>query len=148
MARFENSNVSFDVPRDWEDRTVVAFAAPGRPGTGRPANLVMTKDALVTGEDLQGYTDRQILEIKKRLENFKLHQRVDRSLGGLPATEIRFGWHGQAGPLEQRIVFVVDQQRTVTSFTATMPKSEAARLNPLFDRILVSVSFPETAGSR
>ena len=28
MPRYEHPDVSFDVPRDWEDRSVAAFSAP------------------------------------------------------------------------------------------------------------------------
>jgi hypothetical protein len=143
MSRYEHNDVCFDVPRDWKDRSVVAFAAPMKVGQGKSANLVMTRDELRSAENLQAYIDRQVVELKSRLENFRMHERVERTLGGLPATELRFGWHGQGGALEQRLVFVGDQRRGVLTFTATMPKTEAGRLNPLFDRILASVTFPD-----
>ncbi|WP_437647137.1 DcrB-related protein [Sorangium sp. So ce362] len=141
MPRVENTDVSFDVPRDWEDRSVVAFSAPAKPGQGMAANLVMTRDTLAAGEDIRRYGDRQLVEIARRLDGFQLHARQEITLGGQPALELRFVWRGQSGPLEQRIVFVAGRKPAVLSFTATMPKGEAARLNPVFDRILASVKL-------
>ncbi|AUX38454.1 MULTISPECIES: DcrB-related protein [Sorangium] len=141
MPRYEHTEVSFDVPRDWEDRSVVVFAAPAKPGQGMISNLVMTRDTLAAGEDIRRYGDRQLVEMAQRLDGFQLYARQEITLGGQPAVEIRFAWRGQSGPIEQRLVFVGGRKPTVLSFTATMPKSEAARLNPVFDRILASVKL-------
>lgn len=142
MPRFEHTDASFDVPRDWEDRSVVAFAAPVKPGQPAATNLVMTRDQLAPGEDIVRYGDRQLVELAKRLEGFQLQSRQEISIGGHPALELRFDWRGQLGPLEQRLVVVGARKPTVLSFTATMAKGEAARLNPIFDRIFASVKIP------
>jgi len=145
MPRFENKDVTFDVPRDWEDRSVTAFAVPAKPGQQTAANLVMTRDTLAPGEDIRRYGDRQLVELAKRLEGFVFHGRHEITLDGQPALELRFGWGGQSGPLEQRLVFVAGSKPLVMSFTATMAKSEAPRLNPLFDRIFASVKLVHRA---
>lgn len=139
MPRFEHADVSFDVPRDWEDRSVVAFAAPVKAGQPAASNLVMTRDTLAPGEDIVRYGDRQLVELAKRLEGFQLQSRQEISVGGQKALELRFDWRGQLGPLEQRLVVVSGRKPTVLSFTATMAKGEAARLNPMFDRIFASM---------
>ncbi len=141
MPRYENADVSFDVPRDWEDRSVVVFAVPARPGQAMAANLVMTRDTLAANEDIFRYGDRQLVEIVKRLDGFQLLGRQEITLGGQPALELRFAWRGQSGPLEQRLVFVAGRKPAVLTFTATMPKGESARLSPVFDRILASVKL-------
>ncbi|AUX27741.1 uncharacterized protein SOCEGT47_083390 [Sorangium cellulosum] len=143
MPRYEHSDVSFDVPRDWEDRSVVAFSAPARAAQAMAANLVMTRDTLAAGEDIRRYGDRQLVEVARRLDGFQLHARQEIAVDGQPALELRFAWRGQGGPLEQRLVFVAGRKPAVLTFTATMPKSEAARLNPVFDRILASVKLGE-----
>ncbi|XYI02063.1 DcrB-related protein [Sorangium sp. So ce1128] len=139
MPRYENSEVSFDVPRDWEDRSVVAFAAPPEPGQAAAASVVMTRDRLAAGEDLRRYADRQLLELAKRLEGFQLLARHDLPAGDRPGLELRFAWRGHTGPLEQRLLFLAGRRPVVLSFTATIPKDEAARLAPVFDRIFASI---------
>ena len=151
MPRHEEKDVSFDVPRHWDDKSIVAFAAPRQAGqadqAGQPiaANLVMTRDTLGERETLGDYADRQLTELTRRLDGFELHRREELSLGGAPAVSIRFGSRGSSGPLEQRLVVVEGRRRGVCCFTATTGKADAEQNDPLFDRILGSVRFPTRA---
>lgn len=124
---------------------MVAFSAPGRPGQATAPNLVMTRDALGPSEALGGYADRQISELSKRLQDFELMGRRERTLGGQPAEELHFEWLGQAGPLEQRLVIAMGRRRQLYCFTATAAKADAEQLEPLFERILSTVRFPSPA---
>lgn len=149
MPRHEERDVSFDVPRHWDDKSLVAFAAPRQPGQAGQAiaaNLVMTRDTLGEKETLGDYADRQLAELARRLDGFELHRREEVSLGGAPAVAIRFGSRASSGPLEQRLVIVEGRRRGVLCFTATTGKADAEQHDPLFDRILGSVRFPARAG--
>ena len=142
MSRFDSRDVVFDVPRHWEDKTLVAYAAPARPGQATAPNLVMTRDMLGPSDTLDGYADRQLSELSKRLQDFELVARSERTLGGQPAQEIHFEWLGQAGPLEQRMVIAMGRRRQIYCFTATAAKADAEQIEPLFERILSTVRFP------
>ena len=142
MPRHEQSDISFDVPRHWDDKTLVAYAAPPQPGVSTTANLVMTRDTLLDREMLGDYADRQLTELALRLDDFELVKREPLTLGGLPAIALRFGSRSSSGPLVQRLVVVEGRRRALYCFTATTPKVDAAQNDPLFDRILGSVRFP------
>ena len=142
MARHEQNDVSFDVPRHWEDKTLVAYASPPQDGQATSANLVMTRDVLGERETLGDYADRQLAELAKRLDGFELVRREDTTLGGLPAIVLRFGSKAAAGPLLQRLAVAEGRRRSVYCFTVTTPKADAAQTDPLFDRILSTVRFP------
>jgi len=139
--RYESKEVAFDVPRDWEDKTVVAFAAPA--GEGVAPNVVLTRDVLRDDETLRAYVDRQLVELAKRLDAFDLHARRELHLGGHAALELAFGWQGQMAPLEQRLVMVANKKREVLSFTTTTAKADVAKNDPVFDRLLLSVRFSD-----
>lgn len=141
MARYEHDGVSFDVPRDWEDKCMAAFTAPIATGSKSAANVVMTRDTLKSGETLSSYTDKQLVDLAKQLTHFDLVGRTDTTLGGLPAVELRFSWKGGVGFVEQRLVSLVTVNRKVLNFTATVPRAEVAKLGPIFDRIFASVKF-------
>jgi hypothetical protein len=145
MPRHEQRDLSFDVPRHWEDRTIVAFAAPAEPGQAVAANLVMTRDTLRERETLGGYADRQLAELAKRLDGFELLRRDETTLGGAPAVALRFAARASSGPLEQRLVVVEARRRGVFCFTATTARADAEQNGPLFDRILGTIRFPEPA---
>jgi hypothetical protein len=143
MPRHEEKDVSFDVPRHWDDKSIVAFAAPPQAGQAVAGNLVMTRDTLGERETLGDYADRQLTELTRRLDGFELHRREELTLGGAPAVSIRFASRASSGPLEQRLVVVEGRRRGVFCFTATTGKADAEQNDPLFDRILGSVRFPE-----
>jgi hypothetical protein len=142
MSRYESRDVSFDVPRHWDDRTLVAFAAPAKPGQATAPNVVLTRDTLGPEETIQSYADKQLAELSKRLEGFGLDERKELTFGGQPGVELRFSWQGSAGKLEQRLAMAVGKRRTVFCFNATMAKADADQMNPLFDRIMSTIRFP------
>ena len=142
MPRHEQRDVSFDVPRHWDDKTLVAFAAPARAGQNAAASLVMTRDTLGDHDTLAGYADRQLAELARRVDGFELIGRQEVTLGGLAGVAMRFACDASSGPLEQRLVVVEGRRRSLFCFTATTPKADAAQNGPLFDRILASVRFP------
>ncbi|MFO0759147.1 MAG: DcrB-related protein [Byssovorax sp.] len=142
MARHEQPDVSFDVPRHWEDKTLVAYAAPPQPEKATTANLVMTRDSLLDREMLADYADRQLTELSARLDDFELDRREQTTLGGQPAIILRFTSRSQSGTLVQRLCMVEGRRRLVYCFTATSPKADQAQNDPLFDRILGTLRFP------
>ncbi len=142
MARYEQRDISFDVPRHWEDKTLVAFAAPAQPGQTIAPNLVMTRDTLGERDTLASYADRQLAELSKRLDGFELIRRDATTMGGAQAIALRFSAKGSSGALEQRLVIVEGRRRGVYCFTATTAKADAEQNEPLFDRILGTIRFP------
>lgn len=144
MPRHEQRDISFDVPRHWDDKTIVAYSAPAAPGQAVAANLVMTRDALKDGENLARYADRQLAEMARRLDGFELVRRDETTLGGAPAIAIRFESRGANGPLLQRLVVVEGRRRGVYCFTATTAKADADQNNPLFDRMLSTLRLAPT----
>jgi hypothetical protein len=147
MPRCENKDLSFDVPRDWVDRSVVAFAAPTKPGETSASNVVVTKDTLPQGEDVSGYVDRQLTLLAKHLHGFELEGRRNIEVDSHPAVELRYGWRAEGAPLRQRLIIIRRQNSTVLSVTATMPKKDAPRLDPVLDRILASVKLADVGPS-
>jgi hypothetical protein len=144
MPRHDQKDVSFDVPRHWEDKTLVAFAAPARPGQRSTASLVMTRDALLDREDLREYGDRQLAELAQKLDGFELVKKEDTTLGGFKAIVLRFMAKASSGPIVQRLVVVEGRRRAVFCFTATTAKTDFEQNDPLFDRILSSVRFAQS----
>src|SRR5262249_29401471 len=138
-----NADLNFDVPADWQDRTIVAFAGPAKPGRALAPNLVLTRDPAGDKESVASYADRQLVEFAKRLEDFDLQDRRERTLGGLPAVEFEFTWYNPLGVLRQRQVCVLLGKRTVFNFTLSALEEDFPGLEPAFNTILTSVRFPE-----
>lgn len=140
MPRYENTDIAFDYPRDWEDRSFVSFAAPTRPNT-TTTNVVMTRDKLGEDEDLKRYADRQLVEMAKRLDAFQLLEKRDIEIDGATAVDIKFSWRGSAGPLVQRLTVLPGKERQVMNLTCTTGKKDASDMVPVFDRIVSSIKL-------
>jgi hypothetical protein len=145
MPHYQHFDVSFNVPDDWNDRTVTAFAAPLLPGQKVAPNIVLTRDILADNEAVSAYADRQLVELAKRMDRFTLRHRREVRLGGLPSVELSFTWHSGNGTLQQKVMFVVVRQHIVLTFAATMLESDSAKAESLFDEIFASIKFPESA---
>jgi len=146
MPRYEHPDVSFDVPRDWEDRSVAAFSAPLAPGKTSGPNVVLTRDKLEPGENLAAYADRNLVELAQRLERFTLQKRSDVTVSDLPAIELRFTWKGGAGLVDQRLVMCATGKRLVLSITSTAPRAAGVDMEATMNRVLATVKIPGVRG--
>jgi len=147
MPRYEHPDVSFEVPRDWEDRSVAAFSAPVPPGKKAGPNVVLTRDKLEPGENLASYADRNLVELAQRLDKFSLQKRVDITVSELPAVELRFTWKGTGGLVDQRLVMCTTGKRLVLNLTSTAPRSAGVDMDAIMSRVLASVKIPGVRGN-
>jgi hypothetical protein len=140
MPRHTDPLISFDVPRDWENRTIIAFAAPEQNGKGA-ANIVVTRDRLADDEELIDYAERHIDELEETMEGFFLLSSVEESVGGKTAYTMTFESDGPEGPLAQRLTMVELTDRVVVAVTLTAPERELDQLGPLFDHMIDSIEW-------
>lgn len=143
MTSHQDDHLSFDIPRDWHDKSVVAYAAPAREHRASVANVVMTYDSLAEDEDLEGYAGRQIDLLAEQLGGFALRSHVATKVAERAARSVSFVSHGDAGPLEQRLTVIALPDGQIAALTMTAPHDEAAQMAPLFARILSSVKIAE-----
>jgi len=146
MPRYEHADISFEVPRDWDDKSVGAFAAPQAPGQTTAPNVVCTRDKLMPGENLAGYADRNLVELAQRLEKFSLQKRSDITVSELPAIEFRFTWKGGKGLVDQRLVMCATGKRLVLSITSTAPRGTGVDMEAIMNRVLSTVKIPGERG--
>lgn len=139
MPRYQDASLQFDVPRDWEDRTIVVFSAPARPGQERTTNIVVTREALDAGDSLEDYASHQLDLLSDRMDDFELLERESRTIGGRPAVLLRIGSASEGASFEQRLTLVELPRRVVATFTLTIPEQDVAQMGPLYDRILATI---------
>ncbi len=141
MPRHEDQLISFDVPRDWENRSIIAFAAPPQPGKDGAANIVVTRDRLGEEEELIDYAERHLDELEASMEGFFLLSSVQEMVGGKNAYSMTFESAGPEGPLAQRLTMVELAERTVVAVTLTAPDREVDQLAPLFNHMIDSIQW-------
>lgn len=148
MAKYKGRDVSFDVPNDWQDRTIAAFAAPLKPKQTVAPNFVLTRDVVPANEPSSTYADKQLVELAKRLEAFNLSERRDTLVGGLPAVDLIFSWRGANGTIKQRQTFLATGTGTVLTFVATASLTEFPTMEPTFQAILDSIELSASGNGR
>jgi hypothetical protein len=141
---FDQNGVFFIPPRDWVDRTMIAFSAPAPAGTKNAPNVVMTHEWMRDADSLRVHAERQLMELGRQLQGFDILESRETTLGGLEAIRMRFGWLSHFGALEQSLTMVernVQGRRVATTFTTTAMADEAAAVETTFEAFLASVRF-------
>jgi hypothetical protein len=139
-----DGGMTFDTPDDWTDRTIVAFAAPVRPGGQHAPNIVVTEEPMSETETVQTHAGRQLAQLAKQMPEFDLVESYETTLAGLPAIYFRFHWVSHFGAIEQAMTIVardVAAGRLVVTFASTVRVEEAEQMRPTFSDILRSVQF-------
>jgi hypothetical protein len=138
MARYQGPDATFDVPTDWDDKSIVAFSAPSKPNAVVP-NVVFTKDKLKPDESLEQYVDRTIVDMAKQLSQFKLLARSPRDISGISGFELKFTWQGSGGKtVLQRIVMVPLSKRRIAGLNVTCDRTDEKKVEAVAERILAS----------
>lgn len=142
MPGYKSEKIAFEAPADWEDRTIVAFAAPTVPGKFSP-NVVLTKDTLKPGETLRAYSDKQIMELARRLEGFDLIESGDCTIAGTHGMEYRFSWKSEHAELQQHSVLFLAGNEVMT-LTGTTTEVDAPQLERAMEHVMATMHFPST----
>lgn len=87
--RYHTQECSFEIPNLIEDRTVNALTL-NCPTTGTPFQVVVGRDQLIAGEDLEECLKRQVRLMTRHVTNFREVSRREllRNEGGLQAVEV------------------------------------------------------------
>lgn len=145
MARFQVPDLCFDVPNDWEDKSIVAFSAPAKPGAIVP-NVTLTRDKMKPEETLDAYCDRTVVDMVKNLGAFQLIAKDARDLGGQKAVEIIFSWNGTGGKkVYQHMVIASPGGKAVVGLNLTCDHADARKLEAVAERIFASFKLTPTA---
>src|SRR5262249_51411780 len=94
MPRYQDKDILFEAPKDWTDRTIVAFTAPldSTKNKETAPNIVMTREPMRDEDTLRTHADRQLLELGRQLKEFDLLESRETELSGLPAIFLRYTW--------------------------------------------------------
>ena len=139
--RHDDSLLSFDVPRDWLDKSEVRYEMPVRPGEeGSSGRAVLVRDLLADSEDLGAFVERRMRSVAEVAEGFVLRGVTSTPVGVRPAIETCHATVEAGVPWEHRGLHVQVAERRVAILTLSAARTELAHLEPLFERMLASAS--------
>lgn len=138
MSLHRGPSLGFDLPRDWEDRTILRYEAPVRPGaTGlaSPASATVERGRMQPDEDLARHVERRLRDLATR-EGFLVREVAATRLEDHPAARVRYASVPEGVPTEHFALLVQLRDRVVATLTLSAPRTELAQLEPLFERML------------
>ena len=137
--RFQIADFTFDAPDDWEDRSIITFAAPVTDGGFAP-NLVVTREKVGAGVSVEEYAGRQFDIARGETGGLRLIARQNATLGGRPCVEIVQRLTARGLNLQQLQAFILlDGEICVLTCTATVGDFNASL--PRFRKIFDSLRF-------
>jgi hypothetical protein len=145
MARHRGPTLSFDYPRDWEDRTEVRYVAQTRRGLEGdvvPGRAALVTERLASDESLSGYVERRLAAMASE-PGFVIREVREVRVEERPGLRVRYATVSDGAPLEHHALFVGAKERHVATLTLSSPRSELAQNEPLFERMLASVRIGE-----
>jgi hypothetical protein len=103
MTVINCNEAQFELPANWEDQSVLAFASPGE----APRNaVVITKQLLPEGKTAEELVDFHVQSLSQKLRRFQLIGKAAVKVGELPAWDIRFSFTHHGLAMYQRQVSV------------------------------------------
>ncbi len=139
--RYQAVDFTIETPNDWEDRSIVSFAAPSSVGDFAP-NLVITREAVDLETSIEEYAHRQFDIAQQEVAGLQIITQKNTTLGGRPAVEIvqKLSAHGLN--LQQIQMFVL-LRREICVITCTATVGSFVQHQPCFQAVLDSFSFTD-----
>ncbi|HHH10481.1 MAG TPA: DUF1795 domain-containing protein [Sorangium sp.] len=134
MGKHQDGYVSFDVPRDWDERTVVTYAAPKRADGTSAARVVVTHRK--HDGALAALVTNYLRVSATQLPGFVLRERQPITLAGRVAISASFASDGY----ERRLLAVPVRPDLAALIVLTAREQDAAAMAPLFERMLSSIT--------
>lgn len=136
-TRHADADLQFEVPGGWVNRSVIVWSAPAT-AAEVPPNFVIAYDRPRPEEDLGAYVTRQVADLGRSAQQFRLELRRDITFAGRPAVEVVFQWEAPPGAMRQRQIFSLLPGGRVTSVASTAMASDFAAADETFGGILKS----------
>lgn len=126
---FQGNKFALDVPDDWQDHSIISFAATVSPNEFAP-NLVVTREPIDEDASIEDYANRQFAVTQAEVEGLKIVEQNNLTVDGKPAVQIiqKIGAHGlnlqqlQTFILADEEIFIVTCTATSATFDQHLPR--------------------------
>lgn len=127
--------LALDVPGTWEDQTIHVLRLPGEGQAA--ASLVVTRELLPVGMDVDAYQARELDRLRTTLPEFELRGRVPVAWPDRPGEALLTRWRAEPGPMDQITAARRTVGRRLLIFTATHPSPMPAAA---YDSLLAAIA--------
>ncbi len=129
MSIYHINEGTFDLPDNWTDRSMNIFTPDE--SENPEWNIVISRDKLNEGENLEDYLSAQLEEMPKALPRFRLILEEEIEINEFAGRKVISSWIGEGGTIRQKqYVFVRNGKSLVFTFTVL------ERLHQKYENIL------------
>ena len=117
---YRANDYTIETPDEWEDRSIITFAAPSQIGEFAP-NVVITRETVDVTMSVEEYAYRQFDIAQREVNGLQIVSQQNATLGNRPAVEIiqRLNAHGLN--LQQLQTFILlDAEICIITCTASI----------------------------
>ena len=131
-------------PDDWADKTMIIYShVTAQSEDGLAPNVVITRDAMGTGESFTDYVNRQLGVLQEQMPEFKLINRRKGKISAKTASDISCSWQSPLAKLQQRVVYISMGQGRIVCFVATARDDNFEDHISTFNEVLTSIGIEE-----
>lgn len=120
---YQTNKFSLHIPDDWQDRSIITFAASYSPGEFSP-NAVITREAVPADTSIEDYANFQFNITQAEVQGLQVISRENTLINGSPAVQIvqTIAAHGlnlqqlQTFVLSDEIIYVITCTATAATF--------------------------------
>lgn len=127
--------IQLTVPDDWQDESVITFAAPSRGGAA--ANIVITEER--PEGTWQAAVERSLRELRRTMRGYRLASQGPLEHGGAPAIRVEHGFRSPDNVAVHQIQLFVWRAPRLVTLTVSQAEAEFERDRPMLERILAEV---------
>ena len=144
MARFQNAEVTFEVPDDWVDQTAVIYAE--RVGKGIPATVALVRNAFPPSGTLEERVAAVTRKLFTELARPRSRRRTGLSIDSVPAVQLLVEWKHPAAESITQLITLFLRDDTFWSFTATVPSKRIDAVDWILQKVMSSLRIAKRRG--
>lgn len=132
MPRFENDEISFEVPEEWHDESRAMFVYPET-----ETNISLTKRVADPAIPLAQYVTSLVRLMASQWPELEIVQHDEVRVGDDVGAHVEVEWKGPNGR-QRSIARIVFRDRNLWSFTAMTPVAKLDETKATVDRVMRS----------
>lgn len=103
---YQSNNFALEIPDDWQDRSIISFAANVSPNEFAP-NVVVTREIIDVETSIEDYAGNQFDITQAEVQGLKIVDQQNTTIGGKPAVQIIQSISAHGLKLQQLQTFIL-----------------------------------------
>ena len=135
MKNIKYKNISFEVPNNWDDNTVIIWTGPIE-GNITPS-VVVADSELPKGKSFESYVTSEYNDLIEEADNFVLHERNEYNVKGIACIKNKHSWRADGQRITQ-LQYNYLSDGIIYTVTCTNSLENFSKTEEIFEKIVTS----------